>query len=372
MSQDVVVVGAGYSGVSAITTLERESSDIDLTWISTDAYHEVKHEIHRVIRTPSLSDGLAIPIDEIIGAGTTFRQGRVVAIHPDERTIDLADDEQISYDYLLVTVGARTAFYGIPGLEEHALLLERIHDAKEIHNAINGTNAPSIVVGGGGLSGVQTAGEIIEMHPNADVTVIEAMDTILPRAPETLQSVVGDRLVARGVTIEAGSPIVEATASEVVLDGEATVPYDILIWTGGITGQDVSHDGELELQRKRMSVDRSLQTNDAHVFACGDAAVIPQSNGVAPASAQAAWQAGPVAARNLLSKIRGDPLDTFEYTDKGTLVSIGDEAFAHDIVGIPITTFGSVPAATLKKLVAARWIADASSYRRALSLWSSL
>lgn len=372
MAHDVVVLGAGYSGVSAITTLQGSADDIDLTWVSADAHHEVKHEIHRIIRSPGLANGLAIPIEEITDDSTTFHQGRVVGTHPEERTIETASGAHIDYDYLIVTVGATTAFYGIPGLEEHALLLERIEDAETIHRAIQSESSPSVVVGGGGLSGIQTAGEIIEMDTASDVTVIEAMDTVLPRAPDALQDVVGDRLVRRGIDVRTGSPIVEATESEVILDGEETVPYDILIWTGGITGQDVSHDGQLELERKRMAVDETLQTNDPRVFACGDAAVIPQADGVAPASAQAAWQAGPLAARNLLAEIRGEPLESFSYVDKGTLVSVGDEAFAHDVVGIPVTTFGSIPAATLKKIVAARWIGDVGSYRRALSLWSSL
>ena len=372
MSHDVVVVGAGYAGVSAVKALEGTSADIDITWISADANHEVKHEIHRIVRTPSLAEGLAIPVRSIAGRRTSFQEGRVTAIHPENRTVELADGERVDFDYLLLTVGARTAFYGIPGLEDHSLLLERIEDARAIHEHIRSQESPRVVIGGAGLSGVQTAGEIKEYNPSASVTVVEALDTILPKVAPELQEAVAAELDNRSIETQTGVPIVEATDTSVILDGETSLAYDVLIWTGGIAGRDVSHQETLAEERHRLSVDRTLQSSDERIFACGDAAVIAQPDGIAPPSAQAAWQAAPVAARNLLATITGDPLTDWTYSDKGTLVSIGDAAFAHDIVGVPKATFGGIPAVTLKKLVAARWIKDAASYRHALSLWRSL
>lgn len=372
MSQAVVVVGAGYAGVAAVKALERAQAGVDITWISADPHHEIKHEIHRIVRSPGLADGLAVPVEAIAGAGTEFRQGRMTAVHPDDRTVELAGGEQVEYDYLVLTVGARTAFYGIPGLEDHALLLERIDDALAIHECIRGIDAPQVVIGGAGLSGVQTAGEVATFAPRADVTVIEALDTVLPKTTPSLQRAVAGELASQGIETRTGAPIVEATESTVVLDGEEEIPYDVLVWTGGIAGRDVEHQDRLDEQRHRLAVDRTLRTNDERIFACGDAAVIEQPDGIAPPSAQAAWQAAPVAADNVLAAIRGETLSEWTFADKGTLVSIGDRAFGQDVIGVPVSTFDGVTAVTLKKLVAARWIKDVASYRRALSLWRSL
>lgn len=372
MSHDVVVIGAGYAGVSAVEAFERASLDIDLTIISDEAHHEVKHEIHRIIRSPDLADDLAIPVETIVGPRTAFRQAHVTGIDPESQEVRLDDGGPVEYDYLLVTVGAQTAFYGIPGLEEHAVLLERVDDAVQIHEAITSLASPRVVVGGAGLSGIQAAGEIHEMDANADLTIVEALDDVMPRAPAALQRAVGTAIEERGIRVQTGASIVEATESAVQFEEEDPIPYDVLIWTGGLTGREIEIADGVERERNRFATDRQLRTSDERIFACGDAAAIEQPDGYAPASAQAAWQAAPVAARNVLADIQNRPLAEWTYNDRGTLVSVGEEAFAHDVSGVPISTFGSIPAKLLKKIVAARWIADAGSYRRAIGLWPAL
>jgi NADH dehydrogenase len=94
------------------------------------------------------------------------------------------------------------------------------------------------------------------------------------------------------------------------------------------------------------------------VFALGDAALVEQDEAVVPPTAQAAWQAAEVAGENVARAIRGQPMTEWTYEDKGTLISVGDEAVAHNVVGVrnAVETFGGPVAETLKKSVAARWI----------------
>jgi NADH dehydrogenase len=79
-----------------------------------------------------------------------------------------------------------------------------------------------------------------------------------------------------------------------------------------------------------------------------------------------------VAGENVARSIRGQPLREWTYVDKGTLVSVGDEAVAHGVDVLPINTFGGFGAETLKKFVAARWIADVSSIGRAIDAWPDM
>ncbi len=372
MAPEVLVVGAGYAGVAAIDAFQAADRPVAVTWIAPDPYHEVKHEIHRAIRSPTIVEGLRIPRRTIASEDTRVLEDEVVAINPEDRTVALRDDGNRGYDYLLLTVGARTAFYGIPGLEAHAYLLERAADAVRIHEALRAMDAPRVLVGGGGLSGIQTAGEVAAMRSEADVTVVEALDTVLPRGDPPIQRAVAETLRAQGVTLRTGAPIVEATGETVVLEGEEAIPYDLLVWAGGVTEREIDHGETLARERNRIAADATLRTSDPRIFACGDAAVIDQPGGIAPASAQAAWQAAPVAARNVLAADRDAPLREWGYDEKGTLVSVGETALAYDVSGIPIAVFDGVPAVMLKKLVAMRWIATAGSYHRALGLWSEL
>ena len=138
MTADVVVLGAGYAGAGAVKRFENEidAGEANLTWVSEQDYHLVLHEVHRVIRDPSVESKVAIPVSEIKAPSTTFLEDRVTGIDTEERTVALEDGEDVDYDYLLVALGSATAFYGIEGLEEYSHTLKGLDDARTIHEAV--------------------------------------------------------------------------------------------------------------------------------------------------------------------------------------------------------------------------------------------
>jgi NADH dehydrogenase len=151
--------------------------------------------------------------------------------------------------------------------------------------------------------------------------------------------------------------------------------YDVLVWTGGITGRDAVRDCALDKDDRnhRIHADCAFETTDDRVFAIGDCALIDQpGENPAPPTAEAAWEAADVAAENLARRIRGQPLTEWTYKSKGTAVSIGEQAVAHDVMYFPIETFGGLPAKTLKKGIAARWIFSVAGLRRAVSAWPDM
>ena len=396
MSTQVVVVGAGYAGAGAVKRLEDElDAGVDLTWISENDYHLVLHEVHRCIRDPSVESKITIPIDEIKSPSTEFVTGRVTNVDVDDRVVELEDDE-IAYDYLLLGVGSGTAFFGIDGLEEHAHELKGLDDARAIHadvadaaEAASHDDPAQVIVGGAGLSGIQTAGEIAEYRDAndapIDVTIVEGLDEVFPGNDPELQGALRRRLEGLDVEIITGEFISQADADAVYLGGGDDDPgeelaYDVLIWTGGITGHNEVHgvDVDQDDRSHRINAEADFQTSDDRVFALGDAALVDQGEEtVAPPTAQAAWQAAEVAGENVARAVDGRPLKTWRHDDKGTVVSVGDDAVAHDVkfpaIGtLPFNVFGGPAARTLKKAIAARWIADVSSPRNALEAWESM
>jgi NADH dehydrogenase len=383
MSERVVVLGAGYAGATAVQRLERELPDAELTWVSREDHHLVLHEVHRVIRAPSVADDVTIPVADIAGRDTEFVEGEVTGIDTDDRVVELADGTELDYDYVVVALGSKTAFYGIPGLEDHALPLKGLDDARAIHDAVaaaadaaSDDDPAQVVVGGGGLSGIQCAGEVAGYREDEDapveVTLVEAMDELLPGRDDDLQRTVRGAVDRHEIDVLTGDPIVEATEETVVFDGRDPLGYDVLVWAGGVTGQDALEGADVEANHNRVETDATFRTSDDRVFALGDSALVEQGDDVAPPTAQAAWGAGDVLAANVRRAVEGDPLQTWTHVDKGTLVSVGEAAVAHDLVGVPVETFGGPAAVFMKKLVAARWIAQVSSWRRALSAWGSL
>jgi NADH dehydrogenase, FAD-containing subunit len=395
MATRVVVLGAGYAGTGAVKAIEQDApEDVELTWIADVDHHLVLHEVHRVIRDPAVAEEIAIPIDEVSHGDTNFIHSTVTGIDTDEQSVKLADDRAVEYDYLLVAIGTGTAFYGIEGLEEYAFELKSLDDARSIHTAmVEAATAASprepaeVVIGGAGLSGIQTAGEIAayrDAHAApVSITLIEGLDEVFPGSDPTFQGALRRRLEERGVTIMTGEFISSVGKAEVTVGSDDTavaVPYDVLVWTGGITGRPAAETATVEKDERshRFTVDATFQSSDPHVFAVGDAAIIEQGEGAtAPPTAQAAWQAAEVAGENLIRAVRGQELRRWRFNDHGMVVSVGDDAVAHAIempvVGeLPADTFGGVVARNLKKVIAARWIADVASYARAMRAWSSL
>lgn len=388
MTEKVVVLGAGYAGAGAIQTLEDEldPGDAELTWIAEHDYHLVLHEAHRVIRDPAVARDVTIPVGDIASSSTEFVQARVESVDVEEQTVALNGSggvNEIEYDYLLVALGSQTAYYGIPGLAEHALTLKSLDDARTIHEQVReadsqaSRNDPaSVVVGGAGLSGVQTAGEIAELRDERrapiDIYLVEALEEIMPGRDASLQGLIRQCLEEADVEILTNEPITEADDEAVHFDESDSLEYDVLVWTGGITGQDALEDCGLDNEHNRVTAESTFRTSDDSVFAIGDSAVIDQGNDPAPPTAQAAWQAAEVVGENVARAMDGRPLKTWTYDDKGTLVSVGEKAVAHDVDLVPVRTFDSYPAKFLKKFVAARWIASLTSWSRALKAWDSL
>jgi NADH dehydrogenase len=385
MTEKVVVLGAGYAGAGAVQKLEDEleHADAELTWISENNYHLVLHEAHRVISNPSVEDDITIPVGDITGPSTRFVQARVEGVDTEDQSVELDDGDSVEYDYLLVALGSQTAYYGIPGMEENALTLKGLDDAHEIHEQVAqaasqaSRNDPAkVVIGGAGLSGIQSAGEVAEYRDEhrapIDIYLVEALDEIMPGQDSELQGTVRRHLEEADIEILTDDPITEADEDTIYFDEGDPLDYDVFVWTGGITGQGALDDADLDNEHNRVTTESNFQTSEENVFAIGDSAIIDQGDDPAPPTAQAAWQAAEVVGENIARALNDQPLKTWTYDDKGTLISVGETAVAHDVDMVPIRTFNSYPAKFLKKATAARWIADMSSVPKALKAWESL
>ena len=378
MTDDVVVLGSGYAGTGAVKRLESELDDeADITWVSDVDHHLVLHESHRCIRDPDVKEKVTFDVADIKSPSTRFVQGRVTDVDVDERSVTLEDGSTVDYDYLLVGVGSRTAFFGIEGLEEHSLTLKSLQDALDIHEAVteaareaSRSDPARVVVGGAGLSGIQSAGEIAEFRDKhrapIDIHLVEGLDNVFPNNDPVVQAKLRKLLEEKDVEIHTGEFIGEVDDETVYVGDETELDYDVLLWTGGITGQAPAETADVEKDKRSNRIESAsdFRTSDERVFAIGDAAIVEQADTdqPAPPTAQAAWQAAEVAGDNIARAVRGQPLKEWSYDDKGTLISVGEKAVAHDVKGLPVDTFGGPAARALKKTIAARWIRKVNGF----------
>jgi NADH dehydrogenase len=330
----VAVLGAGYAGLAAVRQLEASlGDDVEITLVDERETHLVQHLVHRAVREPSLSDRLTIPLSDLL-TRATHRQARVTGIDPDRGEVQLANGS-LSCDAAVVSLGARTAFYGLPGVEAHATPLKRLEHAARIREEFTGVPVDGrAVVCGAGLSGIQVAGELAALGRDREeppeVVLLEQQDSVAPGFPEPFQRAVAEELADRDVTVRTGMTVTAAEADAVAFDDGERLAYDQLIWTGGITGGD-------SLAGDRPQVPATLRLGD-RAFGAGDAVRVVDAHGqLAPASAQTAVRQAGVAATNverLVAHHRVDDdgfeprLDRYRYDGLGWVVSVGDGTVA--------------------------------------------
>jgi NADH dehydrogenase len=416
----VVVLGAGYAGLSLARRLEKAlPSDVELVVVDESGDHLVQHEVHRVIRRPEVADVITAPLGDLLDRATVLRgrvdeldrEARVVhltdpdadpretegtggdadgddtavaasvrgdpadGVRGDVLTDDPAEDElpdRLAYDYAAVCLGARTAFYGLAGLEDHATPLKSVADAEAIRDrflevcATGGT----AVVGGAGLSGVQVAGELAALADEegagerVEIVVLEQLADVAPSFPPAFQRAVAESLADAGVDVRTGVTVERATAETVETDA-GTVECDQLVWTGGITGSPAMDDDR--------PVVRSDLRLDDRTFALGDAAKVVDADGEAvPASASAAIRMAKPAATNIARLVEHDRsgggmrprLEPYRFDVPGWIVSVGDDAVAQ--VG-PKVVRGTA-ARAMKATVGAGHLTTVGAVRKAVDL----
>lgn len=381
----VVVLGSGYAGTSAVQRLEKFApSGIDIKWISDDDYHLVLHESHRVISNPDVQNKIKIPISRIKSERTDFTKSEVKKVKSESKEVILEDGKRVDYDYLIIGLGSETNFFGIEGLEENALKLKSSEDAlkinRELRNSVRDQDTSDVLIGGAGLTGIQIAGEICELEKQIEgsfnIKLIEGLDNVYPGNKRKIQRKLRSRLENKGVDIHTGSFVESVDFDKIYFeDNNNNMEYDVLIWSGGIKGSAPCYNSDLNIEdnSKRIEVNQYLNSSDEDVFVAGDSAYLEKDNELIPAKAQMAWDAGDIVADNVLRKETNNNLREFRSKDKGTVISIGEDAVAHDLKPIPfVNNLTGKPAVALKKSISSYWISTITNPEDGLKSWSDM
>jgi len=372
----VVVLGGGYAGVAVVRRLERLlPADVDLTLVSDTPDHVLQHELHRVIRRPTVANDIVVSLTRATDR-TRIRVATVEYLDREDRTVSLSSGT-LDYDYCVVCLGAQTAFHGLESVRERATPVKRIHHAlairEECQDVLDATTGTvRLVVGGAGLSGVQVAGELVALadergaSERTTVTLVEQRSRVAPSFPTRFGDAIAHALENAGVVVRTEETVTGADDEAVELAGDGAIPYEQLVWTGGIRGTDA-----MGADRPRVGPDLRL---DEHTFGCGDTTRIEDTTGqLVPASAQSARRAARTAATNVArlvqrdrtgSRADADELEQFRFSAPGWVVSVGDDAVA--TIGSQVVT--GQAAKTAKAAVGARYLLELGDRRAAMRL----
>ncbi|ALS28245.1 pyridine nucleotide-disulfide oxidoreductase [Paenibacillus sp. 32O-W] len=381
MSKHIVILGGGYGGLLTALTARKylSAEEAQITLVNKTPFHQIVTELHR-LAVGGLNEGnVALPLEKLLrGKNVDIRINTVEKIALDQKQVSLANGASISYDTLVIALGSETAFFGIPGLEENSFTLKSVEDANRIRAHVearidayaqskNKADA-TIVIGGGGLSGIELIGELTDMLPSwcekkgvdfNDITLycVEAAPSILAGFTPDLVERAKTSLEKRGVRILTGVAVTEVQGNNVILKDGTKIEANTLVWTGGVTGSPVVANSGIETVRGRATVNEYLQsTSHPDVFLAGDSAVVMSPEGRPyPPSAQIAWQMGETVGYNVFAAYKGGPLKAFKPVFSGTLASLGRKD-AIGTIGGNQTKLKGLPASLMKEASNIRYL----------------
>ncbi len=356
IKKNIVIIGAGYGGLTAALRLEkllRKSANYKIHLIDKNPYHTLKTQLHEAaVRNREVT----IPLDRIIkNKNIRFHLGEVKFIDVANRIIhiyDNAEEEKLTFDFLVIAIGSKINFYNIPGMKENSFALQTLHDADLIYEHISKICASTaskdnelkrkenlrFVIGGGGLSGVEFAGELAD-HTSKCVTnfginkkeveiiIIEAADRLVPFMDKEFSERVEKKLIEKGISILKGSKIIKRTSNQIMLSDGSVIQSGNFIWTGGIRVSDLLRSSGLQTGLAgKVMVNKFLQSkDDRKIYAIGDSAnaINPVTNKPVPAAAQFALQQGRLVAKNIFSEVTDKNKEQYHPQVLGEVVSLG-------------------------------------------------
>ena len=381
MSKHIVILGAGYGGLLAAITLRKylNKEQAKVTVVNQYPTHQTITELHRLAAGNVAEENVAMPLEKLFkGQDIDLHITKVKSFNVDKKDIKLENGTVLTYDALVVALGSKTAFFGIPGLEEYSMVLKSANDANNIRKHIeqriseyaktkNEADA-TILIGGGGLTGVELVGEIVDTFPKVcknygvdpkdlKVMLVEAGPKILPVLPDKLIERAVESLEARGVKFLTGLPVTNVEGNKIDLKDGQQIVANTFVWTGGVQGNPLVGESGLEVNRGRATVNNYLQsTSHEDVFVIGDSAVYFAEDGRPyPPTAQIAWQMGEVVGYNLYAYLEGKTYEEFNPINSGTLASLGRKD-AVAIVGESNLPLKGLPAVLMKEASNIRYL----------------
>jgi len=324
----VVIIGGNFAGLVAASRLP---CDYDVTVVDARADFEWTPNIHEILSGVKDREGVVLPRAECISRyGHTFVHDAVTKIDRDSSSVMTEGGLVLPYDACLIAAGSQRTTFGVDGADKHALGFRLVDDAVRIANRLDKLatrqRRASVVIVGGGVSGIEALGEILRRRAQGDefnIHVVELESRILERQPQGLASDALQRIAPYPVTLHTDAAIARVDARSVTLDSGKKLTADLCIWSAGMTLPDFLRDAGLNAAADDwLPVDDTLRSRYAdNIFIAGDCADLP-----APVRKQAyyAMDMGEVAGDNISRLLRDRRLRRFRAAAMPMLISFGD------------------------------------------------
>lgn len=394
----IVIVGGGFAGTTLVRALDaRRLGGLQITLISDESYTTFHPMLPEAVGASVFPEQVVAPLREMLDLkrGDRFIMGRVAAVDTSAHTLrcdTLAGVRDLRYDHLVLAFGNRARLDLLPGMALHALPLKTVGDALHIRNVVLRRLArieleddPALrremgrfVIIGGGFSGVEVAGELVDclagirrFYPRVardelQVTLLHDQDRLLPEMSPALAEAALRSLRRRGAEVQLGARARAIHERGVALNDGRSLAAQTVISTIGTRPNSLAAELGLPSERGRIAVEPDLAVaGHRGVWALGDCAAVPNAwdDRLSPATAQFAVRQARHLASNLLAACRGEPTHAFRARPRGTMAALGRHNGVAELFGIGIS---GLPAWLLWR---AFYLSQMPTLRRKLRIW---
>jgi NADH dehydrogenase len=394
----ILIIGGGYAGFYTAFKLERilKDGEAEVTIVdplpyltyqpflpevvagSIEARHAVT-SLRRHLKKTRVISGKALDVDHSKKIATIGIKG--------------SEPFELAYDQIVMTAGAVSRTFPIPGVAEHAIGLKTIEEAIEIRNRImtnldRATNLPAgparerlltFVVVGGGFAGIETFAEmrslvsyLLRYYPNISFEdthfhLIEAMGRIMPEVSQATSEWVIENLDKRGAKIHLNTQLLSAVGGKVDLSTGESFESDVIVWTAGVMAHPFVRNTDLPLDdRGRITALPSLQVVDGEklivdAWTAGDGSAVPDLSGggvggYCVPNAQHAVRQAKLLAKNIAASIRNQPVKDYFHKNMGAVAGLG--------IGVGVFQFRNI---AITGLIA--WFMHRGYHGLAMPMW---
>lgn len=343
----VLIVGAGFAGLNAAKALK--GAPVAITIVDRRNFHLFQPLLYQVASAALNPSDIAYPIRSVFRRQANVESvllGEVESIDVGRRQVELDNGQPLGYDYLVLATGASHSYFGRDEWSEIAPGLKTIEDALVMRRRVllafeRAEREPeeeqrwlTFVVVGGGPTGVELAGALVEIAvyamgkefdavdpAQARVVLVEGTDRVLPPYPESLSDSARRQLEGLGVEVRTGALVDEVDESGVTLSNGDRIEAGTVLWAAGVQASPLGGLLGVETDRSgRVLVEPDLSVpGHPEVFVVGDLAAVEGVPGVAPA----AIQMGRHATRVIEAELQGKARPAFRFRNKGSLATIG-------------------------------------------------
>ncbi|MEU6779613.1 FAD-dependent oxidoreductase [Nonomuraea angiospora] len=321
----VLILGAGYAGMAAAIQLAARGTrreDVQVTLVNAQERFTERLRLHMSATGQRVAE-LSIP-ELLEGTGARFVRGWVTAVDADAKLVRIDDDRVLHYDTLVYGLGSVADTAAVPGVEDHAYTLNSPQDAELLADRLARLGRGTVVVGGSGLTGVESAAEIAEQYPELDVVLLGRQEPGAAMSPKP-RAYLQAALARLGVRVLSGVEVAKVLPDAVQLVGGELVAADAVLWTSGTRVSPLAAAAGLTVdERGRVVTDAALRSvSHPDVYAVGDAATIRQGYGVMHGTCQGGMPTGVHAAVSIVRTLDGRRPKPFRFGYYHTPVSLG-------------------------------------------------